>query len=171
MPATDHELEHAGNQLADELLKAGLTVVTAESCTGGWVAKVLTDKAGSSAYVIGGLVTYSNEAKQKLLSVTGRSLDNHGAVSEPVVREMVAGALATTGADVAVAISGVAGPGGGSEEKPVGTVWFAWGSGIESTEAVVQHFAGDRDQVRRQAVLFALQGVREFLKQTCRLSQ
>ncbi|MBK1852000.1 nicotinamide-nucleotide amidohydrolase family protein [Marinobacter sp. 1-4A] len=171
MPATDHELEQAGNQLADELLKAGLTVVTAESCTGGWVAKVLTDKAGSSDYVIGGLVTYSNEAKQKLLSVTDASLDNHGAVSEPVVREMVAGALATTGADVAVAISGVAGPGGGSEEKPVGTVWFAWGSGIASTEAVVQHFAGDRDQVRRQAVLFALQGVREFLKQTCRLSQ
>lgn len=171
MPATDHELEQAGNQLADELLKAGLTVVTAESCTGGWVAKVLTDKAGSSAYVIGGLVTYSNEAKQKLLSVTDASLDNQGAVSEPVVREMVAGALATTGASVAVAISGVAGPGGGSEEKPVGTVWFAWGSGTESTEAVVQHFSGDRDQVRRQAVLYALQGVRQFLKQTRRLSQ
>ncbi|WP_417501186.1 CinA family protein [Marinobacter sp.] len=171
MPATDHELEQAGNQLADELLKAGLTVVTAESCTGGWVAKVLTDKAGSSAYVIGGLVTYSNEAKQKLLSVTDASLDNQGAVSEPVVREMVAGALATTGAGVAVAISGVAGPGGGSEEKPVGTVWFAWGRGTESTEAVVQHFSGDRDQVRRQAVLYALQGVRQFLKQTRRLSQ
>ncbi|MBU2874683.1 CinA family protein [Marinobacter salexigens] len=171
MPATDHELEQAGNQLADELLKAGLTVVTAESCTGGWVAKVLTDKAGSSAYVIGGLVTYSNEAKQKLLSVTGRSLDNHGAVSEAVVREMVAGALATTGADVAVAISGVAGPGGGSEEKPVGTVWFAWGTGTESTEAVVQHFSGDRDQVRRQAVIYVLRGVRQFLRQTRRLSQ
>lgn len=163
MPASDHELEQAGEKLAEQLMSAGMTVVTAESCTGGWVAKVLTDKAGSSAYVVGGLVTYSNDAKQQLLGVTDASLDNHGAVSEPVVREMVAGALATTGAGVAVAISGVAGPGGGSEEKPVGTVWFAWGSGVESTEAVVQHFNGDRDQVRRQAVLFALQGVSEFL--------
>tara|TARA_R110002110_G_C13401879_1_gene712816 strand:+ start:76 stop:576 length:501 start_codon:yes stop_codon:yes gene_type:complete len=163
MPASDHELEQAGEKLAEQLMAVGLTMVTAESCTGGWVAKVLTDKAGSSAYVVGGLVTYSNDAKQKLLGVTGASLDNHGAVSEPVVREMVAGALATTGAGVAVAISGVAGPGGGSEEKPVGMVWFAWGSSVKTTEAVVRHFSGDRDQVRRQAVLFALQGVSEFL--------
>ncbi|WP_100639862.1 nicotinamide-nucleotide amidase [Marinobacter salexigens] len=166
MPASDHELEQAGDQLAAQLLQQGSTVVTAESCTGGWVAKVLTDKAGSSAYVVGGLVTYSNEAKQKLLAVTDASLANHGAVSEPVVREMVAGALATTGANVAVAISGVAGPGGGSKEKPVGTVWFAWGDRIDRTEAVVQYFSGDRDQVRRQAVLFALQGVSRFLQQT-----
>lgn len=166
MPASDHELEHAGDQLATKLVQLGYTVVTAESCTGGWVAKVLTDKPGSSAYVVGGLVTYSNGAKQALLGVTGASLGNHGAVSEQVVREMVAGALAATGADVAVAISGVAGPGGGSEEKPVGTVWFAWGASMENTEAVVQCFDGDRDQVRRQAVLFALQGVSRFLKQT-----
>ena len=165
MPASDHELEHAGNQLAEQLLASGHTMATAESCTGGWVAKVLTDKAGSSAYVVGGLVTYSNNAKQKLLGVSDVSLDKHGAVSEPVVREMVAGALATTGAGVAVAISGVAGPGGGSEEKPVGTVWFAWGCSVEATEAVVQHFSGDRDQVRRQAVLFALQGVSGLLGQ------
>ncbi|MDO6440931.1 MULTISPECIES: nicotinamide-nucleotide amidohydrolase family protein [unclassified Marinobacter] len=163
MPASDHELEQAGSQLADQLLAAGLNLVTAESCTGGWVAKVLTDKAGSSAYVVGGLVTYSNDAKQKLLGVTDVSLANHGAVSEPVVREMVAGALATTGANVAVAVSGIAGPGGGSEEKPVGTVWFAWGTGAENTEAVVRHFSGDRDQVRRQAVLVALQGVSGLL--------
>ncbi|WP_417515152.1 nicotinamide-nucleotide amidase [Marinobacter sp.] len=165
MPASDHELEQAGEKLAEQLIAAGITVVTAESCTGGWVAKVLTDKAGSSAYVVGGLVTYSNDAKQQLLGVTDVSLNNHGAVSEPVVREMVAGALATTGANVAVAISGIAGPGGGSEEKPVGTVWFAWGSSAENTEAVVRHFSGDRDQVRRQAVLFALQGVSGLLKQ------
>lgn len=164
MPASDYELEHAGARLAEQLSKTGCTVVTAESCTGGWVAKVLTDKAGSSAYVVGGLVTYSNDAKQVLLGVTDASLDNHGAVSEPVVREMVAGALATTGANIAVAVSGVAGPGGGSDEKPVGTVWFAWGSGVGNTEAVVQHFSGDRDQVRRQAVLFALQGVSGFLE-------
>ncbi len=164
MPASDRELEHASDQLADQLMEAGNTIVTAESCTGGWIAKVLTDRAGSSAYVVGGLVTYSNAAKQRLLGVAGASLDNHGAVSEPVVREMVAGALATTGAGVAVAVSGVAGPGGGSDEKPVGTVWFAWGSGPENTEAIVQHFTGNRDQVRRKSVLFALQGVSGFLK-------
>ncbi|MEE3169566.1 MAG: nicotinamide-nucleotide amidase [Pseudomonadota bacterium] len=163
MLASDQQLEDAGNRLGDRLLGTGRTVATAESCTGGWVAKVLTDRAGSSAYVLGGLVTYSNEAKQALLGVTKKSLDEHGAVSEPVVREMVAGALAATGASVAVAISGVAGPGGGSEEKPVGTVWFAWGSSPASTVAVVRHFEGDRNRVRRQAVLFALQGVTGFL--------
>ena len=164
MPASDYELEQAGSQLAARLSQASYTMVTAESCTGGWVAKVLTDKAGSSAYVLGGLVTYSNDAKQALLGVTEASLANHGAVSEPVVREMVAGALAATGANIAVSVSGVAGPGGGSEEKPVGTVWFAWGTSVETTQAVVQQFSGDRDQVRRKAVLFALQGVSEFLE-------
>ena len=163
MLAGDQELEEAGNCLGERLLRAARTIATAESCTGGWVAKVLTDRAGSSGYVLGGLVTYSNETKQGLLGVSRKSLDEHGAVSEPVVREMVAGALAATGADIAVAISGVAGPGGGSEEKPVGTVWFAWGSSPATTVAVVKHFEGDRDQVRRQSVLFALQGVNGFL--------
>ena len=155
MLASDQELEDAGNRLGERLLRTGRTVATAESCTGGWVAKVLTDRAGSS--------TYSNEAKQGLLGVTRKSLDEHGAVSEPVVREMVAGALVATDADVAVAISGVAGPGGGSEDKPVGTVWFAWGSSPATTVALVKRFEGDRDQVRRQAVLFALQGVSDFV--------
>ena len=109
-------------------------------------------------------MTYSNDAKRGLLGVTEPSLGEHGAVSEPVVREMVAGALAATGADVAVAISGVAGPGGGSDDKPVGTVWFAWGRSAADTEAVVEQFQGDRDQVRRQAVLYVLQGVRGFLE-------
>lgn len=164
MPLTDKALAEAGGQLADLLERRQLTIATAESCTGGWVAKVLTDRAGSSAYLWAGLVTYSNDAKHELLGVTELSLTEHGAVSEPVVREMVAGALAVTGASVAVAISGVAGPGGGSEDKPVGTVWFAWGSTLADTEAVVEHFSGDRDQVRRQAVLHALQGVRGFLE-------
>jgi len=163
MLASDQELEEAGNRLGERLLRAVRTIATAESCTGGWVAKVLTDRAGSSGYVLGGLVTYSNEAKQGLLGVSRKSLDEHGAVSEPVVREMVAGALTATGADVAVAISGVAGPGGGSEDKPVGTVWFAWGGSPASTVAVVKHFEGNRDQVRRQSVLFALQGVKGFV--------
>ena len=164
MPLSDHTLAEAGEQLADLLERRQLTIATAESCTGGWVAKVLTDRAGSSAYMLAGLVTYSNAAKEGLLGVTGQSLNDHGAVSEPVVREMVAGALSITGAGVAVAISGIAGPGGGSEDKPVGTVWFGWGSSPADIVAVVEVFPGDRDQVRRQAVLYALQGVRGFLE-------
>ena len=155
MPLTDEALAEAGTQLADVLMQRELTIATAESCTGGWVAKVLTDRAGSSSYVLAGLVTYSNDAKRGLLGVTEPSLGEHGAVSEPVVREMVAGALAATGADVA---------GGGSDDKPVGTVWFAWGRSPADTEAVVEQFQGDRDQVRRQAVLYVLQGVRGFLE-------
>lgn len=168
MPASDTvsdaALAEAANSLGDTLRERGLMIVTAESCTGGWVAKALTDRAGSSDYVLGGLVTYANQAKMGLLGVTTSALEKHGAVSEPVVREMVAGALATTGADVAVSISGVAGPGGGSDEKPVGTVWFGWGRSPADTECVVEHFPGDRDAVRRQAVLFALQGVWQFLQ-------
>ncbi|MDX1599871.1 MAG: nicotinamide-nucleotide amidase [Marinobacter sp.] len=164
MSVTDEQLADAGNRLAEELIRRERTIATAESCTGGWVAKVLTDRAGSSAYVEAGLVTYSNDAKRKLLGVTGKSLEEHGAVSEPVVREMVAGALVATGVSVAVAISGVAGPGGGSEDKPVGTVWFAWGSSPDNTVARVKCFPGNRDEVRRQAVLYALQGVTAFVE-------
>ena len=164
MPITDEQLQQAGATLGDLLLHHELTIATAESCTGGWVAKVLTDRAGCSAYVMAGLVTYSNEAKQMLLGVNPGVLDEHGAVSELVVRQMVSGAVGLTGVDVAVAISGIAGPGGGSDEKPVGTVWFAWGSGPGRIETSLQHFDGDRDEVRRQAVLYALQGVTGFLE-------
>ncbi len=164
MTVTDTQLAEAGASLTESLERQGLMITTAESCTGGWVAKILTDRAGSSAYVHSGLVTYSNEAKQDLLGVSGPSLADYGAVSEPVVREMVAGVLAVTGADVAVAISGIAGPGGGSDDKPVGTVWFAWGRSPADTKAAVQIFEGDRDDVRRQAVLFALDAVRRFLE-------
>lgn len=164
MNVTDGQLAKAGDALAVALERKGMTIATAESCTGGWVAKVLTDRAGSSAYVMAGLVTYSNEAKQAILGVEEKVLAEHGAVSEPVVRQMVAGAVRATGVDVAVAISGVAGPGGGSVEKPVGTVWFAWGTGPDNTQTRVQHFDGDREQVRRQSVLYVLQGVTEFLK-------
>jgi len=162
--ALDSALSAAGDQLAEVLLKHKVSMATAESCTGGWVAKILTDRAGSSAYLLAGIVTYSNDAKKELLGVTETSLEAHGAVSEPVVREMVAGALATTKANVAVAISGVAGPGGGSDDKPVGTVWFAWGRSRADTVAVAEHFSGNRDSVRRQAVLFALQGVKAYLE-------
>ncbi|MBJ6138539.1 CinA family protein [Marinobacter litoralis] len=164
MQASDQALQHAGNELAKLLESQGRTMATAESCTGGWVAKVLTDRAGSSAYFMAGLVTYSNDAKQSILGVEASALDEHGAVSEAVVRQMVSGAMKTVGVDVAVATSGIAGPGGGSDAKPVGTVWFAWGAGDGRTEASVKRFDGDRDQVRRQAVLYALQGVTEFLR-------
>jgi len=164
MSITDEQLQEAGASLGEQLKFQGRTIATAESCTGGWVAKVLTDRAGCSAYVMAGLVTYSNEAKQMLLGVNPGVLDEHGAVSELVVRQMVSGAVRVTGVDVAVAISGIAGPGGGSDEKPVGTVWFAWGSGPGHIETSLQHFDGDRDEVRRQAVLYALQGVTGFLE-------
>ncbi|QBM17645.1 nicotinamide-nucleotide amidohydrolase PncC [Marinobacter sp. JH2] len=164
MQASELALEQAGDQLATLLKQQGRTIATAESCTGGWVAKVLTDSAGSSAYLMAGLVTYSNEAKSTILGVESSALEKYGAVSEAVVRQMVEGAIKAVGVDVAVAISGIAGPGGGSEDKPVGTVWFAWGMGGERSEASVKRFNGDRDQVRRQAVLYVLQGVTEYLR-------
>ncbi|MBN7769738.1 nicotinamide-nucleotide amidase [Marinobacter daepoensis] len=164
MTVTDTQLAMAGEALAEVLVRKGLTVATAESCTGGWVAKVLTDRAGSSAYLMAGLVTYSNDAKRSVLGVPDETLEQHGAVSEPVVRHMVRGAIQVANVDVAVAISGIAGPGGGTEQKPVGTVWFAWGAAAGGAEARVQCFEGDRDQVRRQAVLYVLEGVTGFLE-------
>lgn len=164
MQASDQQLESAGNTLGEWLVEHGKTIATAESCTGGWVAKVLTDRAGSSAYLMAGLVTYSNDAKQAILGVDASVLAEHGAVSEPVVRQMVTGAIRAADADIAVAISGIAGPGGGTDEKPVGTVWFAWGTGPDRIETSVQCFEGDRDEVRRKSVLYVLQGVTEFLK-------
>lgn len=157
-------LQQAVHQLGDLLSLRGETVVTAESCTGGWVAKALTDRAGSSAYVLGGLVTYSNSMKCDLLKVPSEVLLKHGAVSEPVVRQMVAGAVEASGADYAIATSGVAGPGGGSDEKPVGTVWFAWGAPSRGIVAQRCHFDGDRDAVRRQSVVYALQGLFDYLQ-------
>lgn len=160
----DSTIEQAANQLGDLLFLRGQTVVTAESCTGGWVAKALTDRAGSSAYVLGGLVTYSNIMKRELLQVSAENLARDGAVSESVVRQMVAGALTASGADFASAISGVAGPGGGSDDKPVGTVWFAWGAPSSGIIANRCHFEGDRDAVRRQSVVYALQGLTDFVQ-------
>ncbi|XUO83310.1 CinA family protein [Halomonas sp. KM007] len=133
-------------------------VTTAESCTGGGIASAITSTAGSSAYFSAGYVTYSNAAKTRLLGVEPALLEAHGAVSESVVRAMVVGACRDSGADLAVAVSGVAGPEGGSEEKPVGTVWLAWGDG-ESQQAERFHFPGDRQAVREQAVREALAGL------------
>jgi len=147
--------------IGTRLLAHGRWLATAESCTGGWVAKVLTDVAGSSGWFERGLVTYSNRAKQELLGVPAALLDAHGAVSGEVVAAMAAGLRARSGADLALAVSGIAGPAGGSPEKPVGTVWFAWDDGTLRTECV--RFAGDRDAVRRQAVDHALRGLLDAL--------
>ena len=145
----------------------GKTVTTAESCTGGWIAKALTDVAGSSACFAYGIVSYSNGAKESLLGVAKQTLVDNGAVSEATVAAMASGALSLSGADMSVAVSGVAGPGGGSDEKPVGTVCFAWASrdaGHSAVATEVKHFSGDRDSVRSQTVEHALAGIQERLQ-------
>ncbi|MDR5858975.1 CinA family protein [Halomonas eurihalina] len=140
----------------------GIVVSTAESCTGGGVASAITSVAGSSDYFETGYVTYANTAKTRLLGVSEVALAEHGAVSRQVVEAMVAGACAESGADLAVAISGVAGPGGGTDDKPVGTVWLAWGDGWQRA-AECRHFPGDRDAVREAAVREALVGLIRWL--------
>ena len=141
-------------------LKArGLLLATAESCTGGWVAQVVTSVSGSSEWFDRGFVTYSNDAKREMIGVRVETLDRHGAVSEETAREMAAGALAASRAQIAVAITGVAGPTGGTPQKPVGMVCFAWAMRGGEVDSTTQHFAGDREAVRRASVIFALQGV------------
>lgn len=146
-------------QLGARLLAAGLTVTTAESCTGGGIAKALTACNGSSQWFEFGFVTYANRAKQQLLGVSEASLNSYGAVSEAVVLEMARGALAVSGADLAVAVSGIAGPGGGSQEKPVGTVWFCWQRCGGDPRTHCFQFEGNRAAVRTQAIEAGLQGL------------
>ncbi|HCR98830.1 MAG: CinA family protein [Halomonas sp.] len=135
-----------------------IEVTTAESCTGGGIASAITSAAGSSAYFTTGYVTYANAAKTRLIGVSDVTLHAHGAVSEAVVNAMVAGACRDSGAQLGVAVSGVAGPEGGSDEKPVGTVWLAWGD-VNHQDAKCFHFPGDRQAVREQAVREALAGL------------
>lgn len=146
-------------QLADELLAKKLIMATAESCTGGWIAQSLTALAGSSAWFDSGFVTYSNEAKQRLLNVPASyfDIDGPGAVSEETVLAMTQGALANSRANVAVAVSGIAGPDGGSDDKPLGLVWIAWQWQGKSLAKCFQ-FSGDREAVRLASVVAALQG-------------
>jgi nicotinamide-nucleotide amidase len=158
--ADDGELFALSERVGRKLRAAGRRVATAESCTGGWVAKACTDIAGSSQWFECGYVTYSNAAKVRDLGVSELILASHGAVSEATVREMAAGAVRVSGADVAVAISGIAGPDGGTPTKPVGTVWFAVAvrrGGATAVTAETQLFAGDRELVRRLAVKRALE--------------
>jgi nicotinamide-nucleotide amidase len=160
----DQEIRALAARVAERLLGTGLTLAVAESCTGGWVAKACTDLPGSSGWFDGGVVTYSNQAKEKILGVRAGTIRHAGAVSEATVREMADGALDRFGSDVALAVSGIAGPDGGMPGKPVGTVWFAWAidrGDQREIRAEVQVFEGDREAVRRQAVVRALAGVLE----------
>lgn len=155
----DAQLYGLAEQVGKELAARGLMLATAESCTGGWVSEAVTMVPGSSDWFERGFVTYTYISKREMLGVKSETLGRHGAVSEPTVREMAAGALARSHAQVAVAVSGTAGPGGGTPDKPVGTVCFAWVAldGVLASET--RHFAGDREAVRRQSVVHALAGV------------
>lgn len=159
----DHEsIRKLAAAVVNDMTKAGKAVATAESCTGGWVAKALTDIPGSSAVFHYGVVSYSNGAKEHILGVQNATLEEHGSVSESIVAEMAEGILKLSGSDIAVAVSGIAGPDGGTAEKPVGTVWFAWAirdGGKIRTETHLENFAGDRELIRELTVVHALQGV------------
>ena len=166
MAAPDDAGLHAlAAALAQRLIASDRTVVTAESCTGGWIAKICTDLPGSSRWYLGGVVSYANASKTDVLGVPTSLLQGHGAVSEPVVRAMAQGALDRLGGELSVAVSGIAGPDGGTPDKPVGTVWFAWarrlpGDGCDVT-AVREVLPGDRESVRRWAVQRAIAGLLE----------
>ena len=159
----DDHLHQLSQRLGEQLLQRNWRIATAESCTGGGVAAAITAIPGSSAWFEYGIVSYANTAKEKLLGVSSKTLAREGAVSEAVVVEMARGVLALSGADIAVAISGVAGPSGGSAEKPVGTVWFAWVMKNGKIKTELQHIEGDRNEVQMQAVICALNGVCNLL--------
>lgn len=159
LSATEPSTLALSQLLGEKLLARKWRVATAESCTGGGVAAAITAIAGSSEWFEYGIVSYANQAKEKLLHVDSHTLLTQGAVSQAVVEQMVKGALALSGADIAVAISGVAGPSGGTEEKPVGTVWFAWGLSNGIIDTKLFHFAGDRAAIQQQSVIAALNGL------------
>lgn len=160
---SDAALQQAATQLSQMLMTEHLSLCTAESCTGGWIAKILTDIPGSSAWFDCGMAAYSYEAKQALLGVRSETLMEFGAVSRETVLEMVSGALITSSASLAVAVTGIAGPGGGLPGKPIGTVWIAWKRRGQYPKAEVFHFDGDREAVRRNTVAAALLGLIRLL--------
>ncbi len=152
----DGALAALAQRLGAALRSRGLRVALAESCTGGWLAKTLTDAPGSSQWFERGYVTYSNAAKEQALGVAAAVIETFGAVSRPTAEQMAAGALHLSGADLALAITGIAGPDGGTPAKPVGLVWFALARRLGTAHAIEQHFAGDREGIRRAAVATAL---------------
>jgi nicotinamide-nucleotide amidase len=162
MTDSDQALRRLAERAGRRLLKQRHCVATAESCTGGWIAKAMTDVAGSSQWFLEGFVTYSDDAKVSQLSVARAVLKKNGAVSEATVRAMAAGALRHSGAQIAVAVTGIAGPGGAVPGKPVGTVWLGWATrrgGSIQVATQLKHFRGNRESVRRKTVRAALQGI------------
>jgi nicotinamide-nucleotide amidase len=161
---SDSTLYELAERVGRLLKERGLMVTAAESCTGGWIAEAITMVPGSSEWFERGFVTYTYISKREMLGVLGETLEKYGAVSQAVVEEMVTGALARSHAQVAVAVSGTAGPSGGTAEKPVGTVCLAWGMKENSPRSETQHFAGDREAVRRQSVIRALNGLIDIVE-------
>jgi nicotinamide-nucleotide amidase len=155
----DAQLDTLSRLVGEHLSARGWRLATAESCTGGWVAEVVTATAGSSGWFDCGFITYSNDAKCALLGVSPMTLARYGAVSEQTTAAMAKGCVERSEADLALSISGIAGPGGGSQDKPVGTVCFGWARHGETPQTATCHFDGDRESVRRQAVIFALEEV------------
>ena len=158
-------LEQLSEQVGKCLLHDKLMLATAESCTGGWISKCITDISGSSQWFDCGFVTYTNQAKHDMLGVSKQTLEKFGAVSEQTVIEMVQGALSNSQADIAVAVSGIAGPGGGSLDKPVGLVWHAWARKNKSDNVTTlsEQYLGNRDHIREQTVQCALDGIIQLL--------
>ena len=162
---TEPDIQQTALELSKVLLKKNICLSSAESCTGGWIAKIATDIDGSSQWFDCSIVTYSNQSKINLLGVSSKTLDDYGAVSQPVVKEMVLGLLDRSNVGIGVSVSGIAGPGGGAVSKPVGTVWIAWATPGHMVEAIKYQFDGDREQVRLQAVDAAMKGVIRILSQ------
>ncbi len=162
----DDELAALAVELAGRLKQAGCSLVTAESCTGGGLAQILTTIPGSSAWFERGFVSYSNLSKHEMLGVPSETLAHHGAVSEATVQAMAEGALSHSHAEIAVAITGIAGPGGGSADKPVGTVFIAWAGRQRQTRVRCYAFPGNRERIRRQSVAAALEGLLRYLANT-----
>ena len=160
-------LQQLSEQIGQRLLEKKWRLATAESCTGGWISQCITDISGSSQWFDRGFVTYANQAKQDMLGVSAETLSKYGAVSEQTVIEMAQGALANSRADIAVAVSGIAGPGGGSLEKPVGLVWHAWATTHTKKDqqptTLSEQYLGNRQQVRAQTVETALEGILRLL--------
>ncbi len=157
------DLDALAEKIGEKLKEQGKMFSTAESCTGGWVGQVVTSVPGSSHWYERGFITYTNNSKRELLNVSTDVLARFGAVSEPSARAMAEGALENSNAQVSLAITGIAGPGGGTLEKPVGTVCFAWAGENQETKTEKRHFEGDRQEVRRQAVEAALSGLLTFI--------
>ncbi|MDH5612719.1 MAG: CinA family protein [Gammaproteobacteria bacterium] len=163
MAATEESNRVLARQLGECLTARGVKLATAESCSGGWIAKTITDLPGSSAWFESAIVCYSNESKHDLLGVSLADIEEFGAVSGETVLSMTDGVFERTSADVVVSVSGIAGPGGGTEEKPVGTVWLSWGKRDKSSYANEFHFEGDREAVRLQTVDAALNAVMDIM--------